>query len=285
VRHRAVLRADEAAALLHGLVVLGERGHRRPHAHHQLDAQFGELPLHRRRVRPLRRVELPLAQVRPVEEVADDDVDRQAAALVLPCDGEEFVLSAVAQLALPEAGGPLGKHRRAAGGGAVSALGVGRVARGDPVVDLPGRVRHPARAVSRELDAADGRAVPQEGVAAAGGEDRDGHLGVALHQVEDGVLLGEQPVLVLPEAEQLLALVRGEALLQAVVAVADRGVEARARPPEVGALLGEEFGAVVGADEADQALGADLDGQCADGQPPVPVLDLDSGLGGGRLVE
>jgi hypothetical protein len=53
----------------------------------------------------------------------------------------------------------------------------------------------------------------------------------------------------------------------------------------VGALLAEKLGAVVGADEADQALGVDLDGERADGQLPVPVLDLDAGLGGGSLVE
>lgn len=92
-------------------------------------------------------------------------------------------------------------------------------------------------------------------------------------------------MLVLAQAVQLLALVRGEALLQPVVAVADRGVEARSRPPEVGALLGEEFRGVVGAEEADEALGVDLDGQRADGQLPPPVLDLDGGLGRGRLVE
>lgn len=92
-------------------------------------------------------------------------------------------------------------------------------------------------------------------------------------------------MLVLAEAVQLLALVRGEALLQAVVAVADRGVQARAGPPEVGALLGEEFRAVFRAEEADLPLGVDLDGQRADRQPALAVLDLDGALGHLRLVE
>ena len=220
-----------------------------------------------------------------MEEVADDRRDRQAPALVLPCHGEEFVLGAVAQLALPEARRPLRQHRRTARHRAVAALAVGRVARGDPVVDLAGRVGHPAGAVAGELHAADRRVVPQQGVAAAGGEDRDADLGVALDQVQDQALLVEAAVLVLAEAVQLLVVVGGEALLQAVVAVADRGVQARAGPPEVGAVLREELGTVLGAQEADQALGVDVDGQRAHGQLTPPVTDLDGALGGRRLVE
>lgn len=89
----------------------------------------------------------------------------------------------------------------------------------------------------------------------------------------------------LPEAVQLLALVRGESLLQAVVAVAGRGVEARAGPPEVGALLGEQFTPVARPQEADESLGADFDGQRADRQLAFAVLEFDGALGGLGLVE
>ncbi len=223
--------------------------------------------------------------MRPVEEVAHDGAQRQPAPLVLPCHVEEFVLGAVAQLALPEARRPLRQHRRTSRHRAVAPLGVGRLPGRDPVVDLPGRIRHPARPVARQLHPPDRRAVPQQGVTAAGGEHRHGHLGVALHQIQHDTLLVEQTVLVLTEPVQLLVLVGGEPLLQPVVAVADRRVETRARPPEVRPLLGEQLGRVVGAQEADQALGAHLDGQRADGQLPLPVLDLDGVRGRLRLVQ
>jgi len=38
----------------------------------------------------------------------------RAASLVFACDGEQFILRLVAELALPETGGPLRQHRRVA---------------------------------------------------------------------------------------------------------------------------------------------------------------------------
>src|SRR5215213_8307788 len=48
---------------------------------------------------------------------------------------------------------------------------------------------------------ADRRGVPQQPVTATGEQERDGHLGVALHQLHHRTLLVQQPVLVLPQPE------------------------------------------------------------------------------------
>jgi hypothetical protein len=286
VGHRAVLGADEVPALLHHRVVLAQRRDRGPHRDDELDAELRQLAHHRRRVGPLRRVELPLAQVRPVEEVADDGVQRQPAPGVLAGDAEELLLGAVAQLALPEAGGPLRQHGGVPGGRRVAPHGLRGPPGRDPVVDLPGAVGHPARAVPGQLHPPDRGVVPQKRVAPVGGQHRDGDLGVALHQVEDGALLVQQAVLVLAEPVQPLALVRREALLQAVVAVAGGGVEAGARPPEVGSLLCQQLRPGVGAQEADQALGVHLGGDRADGEGRQARADLDGdGPGRRRLVQ
>ena len=70
----------------------------------------------RRRVGPGHGIELPVAHLRPVEEVDDDDGERQAAALVLAGHRQQLVLRVIAQLALPEAGCPLGQQWSVAGG-------------------------------------------------------------------------------------------------------------------------------------------------------------------------
>ncbi len=53
----------------------------------------------------------------------------------------------------------------------------------------------------------------------------------------------------------------------------------------MGAVLGEQLGGVLRPQEADQALGVHLDGERADGQLCVAVLDLHRGGRRGGLVE
>jgi hypothetical protein len=88
---------------------LGGRRHCRPDRDHGLDAHGVEFAHHAGRIGPSLGVEAPLALARPVEEVDDNAGERQVAALVLAGDGQKLVLRPVAQLALPEAGRPLGK--------------------------------------------------------------------------------------------------------------------------------------------------------------------------------
>ena len=83
---------DQEAAPIHLGVVVAVRVHRRPDRDHELDAELSQLVHHRLRIRPFVRVEPPLALVRPVEVVADDHRERQAASLVLAGDLEELVL-------------------------------------------------------------------------------------------------------------------------------------------------------------------------------------------------
>ena len=173
----AALDIDEQAALAHLCIVRALVVDGRPDRDHQLDAHLLQLADHRVRVWPVLRVEAPLALERPVEEVDDDDGDRQAAALVLARHLQKLLLRLVAQLALPEAHRPVRHHRDGAGHGRVRFLDLRRgVARGDPVVDDLCGNRAPRRHVRAEGDRADARVVPQEAVAERGEHERDARL-------------------------------------------------------------------------------------------------------------
>ena len=109
MRGQASLVADEQPALPHLVIVLAVRVHGRPDGDHELDAHLFQLTHHACRIGPGLGIELPVALQCPVEVVADDDRERQTAPLVLTRDVEQLVLRAIAQLALPESRGPLGK--------------------------------------------------------------------------------------------------------------------------------------------------------------------------------
>jgi hypothetical protein len=121
---------------------------------------------------------------------------------------------------------------------------------------MPRAVRDPPGAVLREFHPADTGHVPQEAVTPAGHQERDGHLAVALHEVQYQALLVQPAVPVLAEAVQPLARVGAEPLLVPAVAVAGGHEQPGTRPPEVRPLLGEQFCAAVGAHEPDQRVRA-----------------------------
>src|SRR5699024_9803865 len=144
---------------------------------------------------PFGEVELPVPEVGPVEEVADDDRQGQASAFVFAGDLQEFFLGAVAQLALPKPGGELGEHWCVSGGVGVPGEDPrGLVGRGHPVVDLSGAVTDPAGTGLGEFDPADGGTVPQEAIATGGDHEGDGDLGVSLDEVDHRTLLVEKTV-------------------------------------------------------------------------------------------
>ena len=120
----ATLGADQQVLLLEAREVLRFEGDLRPDRDHEFDPELGELGDHRR-VRPELVLEPVVAHLWPVEEVGDDDVQRQAAALVLARDLEELLLVPVAELALPVAEAVLGHHRRVPGGVGVGGARVG----------------------------------------------------------------------------------------------------------------------------------------------------------------
>jgi hypothetical protein len=107
-------------------------------------------------------------------------------------------------------------------------------------------------------------------------EEGDGHLGVALDQLDDRALLVEQAVLVLAEPVAALPLASGEKHLELVHASAYGLVPARRRPGEVRRRLGQELFAGR-AGEPELARGGDLAGQAAVGDAGRADSDLDGG--------
>ncbi len=188
---------------------------------------------------------------------------------------EQLVLGLVAELALPEPGGPVGHQRGPAGHLAVLPHDLGRLGPGgDPVVPLAGGLGHPAGGGGAQLDPADPGVVPQQAVAAAGHQDRDRHLGVALDQLDDRALLVQPAVLVLAQAVEALVVVGVEQQLEVVGAAAVGPVAPHGRAGEMGSHLGQQL-AAVGPEVGDLAGGGDFGGEVAVGDPGVLGRDLD----------
>ena len=214
----------QVALLAHGAEVLAALVHRGPHGHHRLNAHIPQFLHHALGVGPFVGLKLVVALHRPVEEVDDDHIHGQAPALVLPGHGEDFLLGAVAQLALPVAHAELGHHGGASGGGGILALNLGGgVPGGDEVVQLAGAAGLPLGHVGAKGGRADGGVVPQKAVAPAGHEEGHAGLAVAVGQLQGGTLLVQVPVLILAHAEDLLVVIGLEAGGQ-LVGVAAHGV-------------------------------------------------------------
>ena len=224
-----------------------------------------------------------------MEEIADDHRERQTPPLVLARDLEELVLVPVAQLGLPEAGGPFRQHRRKARGAYEVAHDVGRRRpRRDPVVNLPRCVGDPPRAVGAQLDPANARHVPEEPVTPAGESERHRDLGVALEEVHDGTLLVQQAVLVLSQPVEALYRVGVERQLTAEEVPAAPAVTALGRRGEIGNALAKQLSAVRPEETHEGrerhkpllAIVVHLDDEVAVAHPRPVVEDLDLGLGG-----
>ena len=137
---------------------------------------------HGLRIGPEFLVEAEVAHKRPMEEVDDDQIDRNA---LLP-EGtrhvQQFLLIPVTQFALPETETPFGHDRSMPGGVGILVFNLRIGADSDPIVDLVRDSRLPFGAVIAEGHGTDRRIVPQESVPFAGNHKRDGHLGVAMRQ-------------------------------------------------------------------------------------------------------
>ena len=202
---------------------------------------------HGLRVGPELCVEAEIAHQRPMEEVDDDQVDRDVAALELAGGLKQLLLVPVAQLALPEAQAPLRHDGRVAGGVGVLALDLRRgVAGGDPVVDLVAGRCLPLRAGFGERGAADRRIVPQEAVALRGDDERHRHLRVAVSQFQGRALEVHDGLLVFAHAVQVFMRVGVEC---------DRGAGSAAGQRLVFARLEPQRAAVVGLLEQHSAVG------------------------------
>ena len=216
--------ADEEIALLHLAVVDGISVDGRPDGDHQLHAHLVKLLRHCLRVGPIALVELPVALLRPVEEVDDDDVHGDVAAVIFARDGKQLFLRLIAQLALPEAEAVFGHHRGLAHDFHVRSQDVGRgVARRDPIVDLLGGAGGEFGVVGAERRPAHRRVVPEEPVAVRREQEGDARLRVFLFELERGALQIKGGLLILPHAEELFV-VGLEAHAEGVVVSAHRAV-------------------------------------------------------------
>ena len=152
-------------------------------------------------VRPIDRIEAPIALGRPMEEVDDDHGQRHAPALVLPRHAEQLILGLVPQLALPEAHGELRHHGRPSGHARVALQDLPRAVRGrHPVVKRLARGCAPDRAVLGEGDSADRGIVPQEAVPEARQAEGYARLRVAVRELELRAFQVEVRLLILAHA-------------------------------------------------------------------------------------
>ncbi len=86
--------------------------------------------------------------------------------------------------------------------------------------------------------------VPEEAVAEVRDEEGDGDLGVALHQVDDGTLLIQLPVLMLAKPVEALLLAGVEEQLEVVHPSAGRQVPPRRRASEMRRRLGQQLATI-----------------------------------------
>ena len=165
-----------------------------------------KLPHHGGGIREELGVETVIAHFGPVEKIADDDVNRQIPALILPGNIQELLLIPVTQLALPEAQAVLRHLRRETGGlRIVPADFRGGVPRGDEIIHLLCGIRPPGGAVDTERHFSDGGIMPEEAVAQAGDVKGDACLGIPVGQLQGGTLPVQRFLLVLPHAADALA--------------------------------------------------------------------------------
>ena len=152
-----------------------------------------------------------------MEEVNDDHVQGKTPALHLAGDGENLLLGAVAQAALPVAQAVLRHPGRPAGGRRIEGEDLRGGVPGDDIVVQLARAREmPFREVFREGHGAHAGVVPQKAVAQAGHIEGDAGLGIPVLQLQHGALLVQASHLVLAHAEDLLPVVRlkaGEELI------------------------------------------------------------------------
>ena len=105
----------------------------------KIDADPHRLQLinHSLRIREKLRIKSKVTHLWPMEEITDNDIDRQASFFILPGDAQQLLLIPIPELALPETQTIFGHHRRETCCFCVGKADLGgRVSRGDKVVHL-----------------------------------------------------------------------------------------------------------------------------------------------------
>ena len=236
----ATLSAHEQALLPHGPEVFRAPVHGGPYGDDHLDAHGVQLLHHGFGIRPVGLVKLPVPLDGPVEEVDDDLIQLDALLPVLPGHGEDLLLGAVAQLALPEPHQVLREHPRPAGDGGVIEQDIpGRTGGGDPVVHFPGGPGDPFVVIFPESHPAHRGIVPQKPVSQRGHGKGNGDLGIALSQLQHAPLHVHIFLLVLPHAENLLILAALKFDIQRIFAAACDSFPLPAHQLQTAALPGD----------------------------------------------
>ena len=204
----SVFSSYKHVAVVHFTPVFALGADCRPDGYNRLDVHFLELVAHGLRVGPVLGVKLEVALLCPVEEVDDDSVNRDTAALVLSCDFQEYVLRLIAALALPEAGSPLGHHWAVAckiGIGCHDILG--GVSYEYDKVRLISAVRYPHGVVKGGFASTGSGVVPKEAVAERGVVNGDYRLRVVVNKLSGRSLTVKGVLLLLTESVNVLAVV------------------------------------------------------------------------------
>ena len=181
----AALGTHQQPALGHFGIIFALFVDGRPYRDHTARAVRLQLAHHGGGIRPILRVELPVALPRPMEKVDHDDIQRNAAAVIFARDGKHLFLRAVAQLTLPQSHGVLRKGGRTPHGLCIILHnGARRLPHRDPIVGLTNAFGTPLRDVCGKRSAADGGIVPQKTVPARREQKWHAHLRIALRKFQ-----------------------------------------------------------------------------------------------------
>lgn len=181
------------------------------------DAHRMKLLIHGRWIRPSSRIEIQIALLRHVQEVHDEDVQRQVALAIPLRNSHELVLGGIDRLALDVAVGGLRQHVRDSGELAITLVNfVGIVARNHKKRNAVSHLRRPhILQVEPQIDCSFRRVVPDQAVIPAG------------HHEGNANSLSSERVVIMPAVDATVAEIEKTLLMlaHAVVVLTGRGVE------------------------------------------------------------
>ena len=177
---------DQVTLFQHFRVVGALGVHRGPNRNKQLDAHLLQFLDHGYGVRPIPLIKIPHALVGPMEEIDNNDRDRQLSTLILPRHIQQLFLRAVAHLALPKAHGKVRHHGGHTGGHGILVHNLSGVFPGShPIIDLRCGFSLPFSAVGTEGSSAHSWVVPEEAVVLIGKYKRNAYLGIAVGKFQN----------------------------------------------------------------------------------------------------
>jgi len=244
----AHLLADQEVVLPHLPEILRTQVDLGPYGNHKLDPHGLQFPAHRLRVGEEFLVKAVVAHIRPMEEIADNDIHGEPAPSVFPRHLQKLFLVPVAQLALPEAQAVFGHHGDAAGGIGIMGEDLRRIiSRGDPVIQLPAAFSRPLGHVFGKGHAACRGVVPEKTVPAGGKAEGNRGLGVPVRQFQRTAFKIQVPLLILPHAVDLFILLGLKRANDFMISAQNGGVRVRgkAQGARVAQFFQEKFSSFI----------------------------------------